>query len=113
MHRYKVRPGYGSDKLLIEFNYDPTEKLHADLNAVLKGAGLIHHSIKDYFMIPRYKTPTGPFELDHDEWDFIWIHAEENQDAIHYIDQLLQRSGLFQKEEVDFKQYEKIDEKVE
>lgn len=111
MHSYKVRPGYGSGKLLIEFHSDSSEeKLVADLNAVLKAAGLIYHSIKDYFLIRRFKTPTGPFEVDYDEWGFVWVFADENQDAIHFIDQLLQKSGLFQKEDVDYKQYEKVDE---
>lgn len=77
MHSYKVRPGYGSKKLLIEFIADSSEKkLVADLNTVLKSAGLINHSIKYYFIAPHYKTPTGPFELRYDEWGFVWIHAD-------------------------------------
>lgn len=114
MHGYKVRPGYGSDKLLIEFGSDSSDKKFiANLNAVLKRAGLIHHSIKDWFLTPRFRTPTGPFDIDYDEWGFVWIFADENQEAIHYIDDLLQKSGLFQKEEVDYKQYEKTNEKAD
>jgi len=108
MHGYKVRPGYESNNLLIEFIPDSSEeKLIADLNAVLKEAGLTYRSIKDWFLIPRYKTPTGPFEVDYDEWGFVWILADENQAAIHLLDKVLQKSGLFHKEDVDYKQYEK------
>ena len=37
MHKYKVRPGYQSRKLLIEFAGDETQ-VFADLMATLKGA---------------------------------------------------------------------------
>lgn len=109
MHSYKVRPGYGSDKLLIEFSSDSSDnKFVADLRTVLRGAGLVSHSKEDHIFnfIAHFESPVGPFDIDNDEWGYVWIYADANQDAIHFMDHLLQRSGLFKKEEVDYKEYE-------
>ncbi len=108
MHKYKVRPGYGSDKLLIEFGMVGTDKQFASaLHSVLKSNDVKAGKREDFIFLERANmtSPAGPFRLEGDEWHFVWIHAQDNQDAIHFMDRILQESGLFEKEEVDFNEY--------
>ena len=110
-HTYKVRPGYGSDKLLIEFGADSSdERFVSDLRSVLAEHDLIPKSKEDLVFKYRftYDSPSGPFELDDDEWGSLWVHADDNQDAIHYVDRILGESGRFQKEEVNYEDYKKL-----
>ncbi len=52
-----------------------------------------------------FDSPFGPFELDDDGW-IVFAHAEENQAAIHFLDQPFRSSGLFQREGVDPTEYD-------
>ncbi|MBN2293739.1 MAG: hypothetical protein JXM70_15030 [Pirellulales bacterium] len=108
MYRYRIRPGYGSDKLLVEFMHDSSCKDFTDaLLSVFSTNGVKAKHKRDlvFLYIVIMDSPVGEFELDYDEWDSIWVHAEDNQDAIIFIDRILAESALFQKEEVDFKDY--------
>ena len=115
MFRYKVRPGCHSDKLLIEFCDDCHDEAFTE--TVLQ----VLRSIPDFQM----KEPeneawkwdfdsttydiSGEFgrcELNADSWGCMFILADENQTVIKYFDKKFQESGLFVKEEVDFKDYE-------
>ena len=107
-HTYKVRPGYRSKKLLIEFGPDSSdERFVSDLRSVFAEHNLIPKSKEDliFMSIATFDSPCGPFEVDHDEWSIVFVHAEENQDAIQYVDRILSESGRFQKEEVDYEDY--------
>lgn len=108
MYHYRVRPGYGSDKLLVEFMNDSTDEAFvAALRAVLSSNSV--RSIQKNDLIFLHQTvmdsPAGSFEIDHDEWCMIWVHANDNQDAIHFVDGILTASGMFQKDAVDFTKY--------
>ncbi len=108
MHKYKVRPGYGSSKLLIEFGPDASDQQFADdLCSVLKKNGFIMFSASNriFHSIAEFNSPKGSLSIDADEWGFVWGHAEDDQPVIHYVDTLLQKSGLFEKDEVDFRDY--------
>ena len=39
----------------------------------------------------------------------VWVCADQNQDAIHFVDRILSESGKFEKDEVDFKEYAQQD----
>ena len=107
-HPYKVRPGYRSEKLLIEFGPDSSdERFVSDLRSVLAAHGLIPKSEQDlvFMFIRTFDSPGGVFELTCDEWSMVWVQAEENQDAIMYVDRILSESGRFQKESVRFEDY--------
>ncbi len=108
MHKYKVRPGYGSSKLLIEFEPDASDRQFADdLCGVFKQNGFILVSTSDLMFLStaEFNSPKGSLSIATDEWGFVWGHAEDDQPVIHYVDTLLQKSGLFEKEEVDFRDY--------
>ena len=110
MYKYRVRPGYGSTKLLIEFMSDSSDEAFvAALRSVFSASGVRAQTKEDLVFLFRtvMQSPVGSFELDHDEWSMVWVHADENQDVIPYLDRILTASGQFQKEEVDFAQYEK------
>jgi hypothetical protein len=110
MYRYRVRPGYGSKKLLVEFMSDSSDEgFLAALRSVFSANGI--RATGEEAQLFRFRTimdsPAGSFELDHDEWSMVWVHADENQNVIPYLDCILTASGQFQKEEVDFAQYAK------
>ena len=107
MHSYRVRPGYGSDKLLIEFGPsfgDP--QFWADLKSVFLRQGFkpgkSGHYVVGVFTI--LDSPAGLFKLEDDGWAG-FIVADKNQAAVHYLDQVFQSSSLFRKEEVDYSEY--------
>ena len=107
-HTYKVRPGYRSEKLLIEFGPDSSDKRFvSDLRSVLAENGLKRTRKQDLVLAfnDTYDSPCGPFDLYSDEWGFVSVGADENQDAIHCVDHILSESGRFRKEEVNYEDY--------
>ena len=50
----------------------------------------------------------GDFLFSKDVWDFAFILADNNQSCIKLIDEMLNNSSLFKKEEVDFEKYKNI-----
>ena len=110
MYRYRVRPGYGTTKLLIEFMSDSSDEAFvAALRSAFSANGIKAKTKEQSLFCFQtvMDSPGGSFEVDHDEWSMIWVHADENQNVIPYLDRILTASGEFQKEEVDFSQYEK------
>ena len=111
MFKYRVRPGYGCKKLLVEFMPDSSnESFLAALRSVFAANSIKRKSKEDLVFLFRtvMESPAGFFVLDHDEWGMVWIHAEANQPVIPYLDRILAASGQFQKEEVEYAQYERI-----
>jgi hypothetical protein len=107
MHSYRVRPGYGSDKLLIEFGPSFGDaQFFADLKTVFLQQGFrpgkSGHYVVGEFTV--FDSPAGPFQLE-DDGGAGFIVADKNQAAIHYLDQIFQSSGLFMKEEVNYSKY--------
>jgi len=106
--RYRVRPGYGSPDLLIEFLADADDRVFLDeLFAVLAAGGARHRGHEDLVLlaIVHLRAPFGRFTLEVDDWNSLWIHAEADQAAIAAIDGLLQASPAFEKQDVDFAEY--------
>ncbi len=105
-YKYHLRPGYGSDKLLLEFilNNSYTE-FGKDLFETLKDINPKVDTIEDLWMndevLLNVSSDKGSFLLSKDIWDFAFIMADENQSAIKTIDSILNDSNLFDKEEVD------------
>jgi hypothetical protein len=99
MHRYRVRPGYHGGGLLIEFEADSSdERFVSDLHRAFSQAGLVPEavSIDTLLAVAHFDSPAGPFGVEHDEWCNVFIHADSNPLAIHYVDGLLWESGLMQ-----------------
>lgn len=108
MHRYKVRPGYGSQKLLSEFGTDTSDEvLWDDIVGVLKDAGARPVGTADLIVdiCVAFECDAGRFEMHHDEWGFFWCHADSHQEAIAFVDSALARSDDFTKIEVDPSEY--------
>ncbi len=107
-HSYMVRPGYRSKEFLIEFGpYSFEEPFASDLRAVFAENDLVPSSKRDliFSFDVTFDSPSGPFELVNDEWSFVFIFATESQDAIHYVDRILEQSGRFQKQDVNYEDY--------
>ncbi len=47
----------------------------------------------------------GEFFISKSIWGFAFIMAKENQSCILFIDSILSKSNLFEREEVDFETY--------
>ena len=110
---YRLRPGYGSDKLLLEFILGSSDtEFIKDLLTALKDISPVIDSVADLWMndevLFSMSSTQGAFLLSKDIWDFAFITAEENQSCLKLIDSILSNNSLFEKEEVDFKNYENL-----
>ncbi|GGH69712.1 hypothetical protein HNQ91_002865 [Filimonas zeae] len=109
-YKYRLRPAYGSDKLLLEFSIDkPDGKFEKALFSALESIHPVIEDIADLWMndevLLTVATDRGSFLYSKDIWGFAFIMAEENQDCILKIDAILNTSSFFQKEEVDYGMY--------
>ena len=112
-YKYHLRPGYGSDKLLLQFFIDDNDvSFNNDLLATLQAINPKIDSIEDFWMNDEIvfciSSSCMNFYLSKDIWGFAFIMAENNQLAIKIIDEILSRSDLFEKEEVDFDDYKDV-----
>lgn len=112
-YKYHLRPGYGSNKLLIEFILKKLEKEFAkDLFETLKDINPKVNIVEDLWMndeiLLHISSDKGSFLLSKDSWGFAFIIAEENQFVIEFIDNILNYSSMFEKEEVDFENYRNL-----
>jgi hypothetical protein len=114
-YKYHLRPGYGSKQLLLQFFPDIADTVfEKDLFSALQE---IHPSVQDvqYLWMNDEVVLTvccdkGEFQYSKDVWGFAFIMAEENQDCVLAIDELLKLDNLFFKEDVDFEQYKMFGE---
>lgn len=102
-YKYYYRPGYGSDKLLIEFFEGAEDELFfkylfeaiADLQPVVK-------HIEDLWMNDEYvltvESEMGEFIYSKDIWGLAFIMGENNQQVIDKIDELLSVNPKFGRE---------------
>jgi hypothetical protein len=112
-YKYHLRPGYGSDKLLLEFILDSSDtEFGRDLLTTLKDLNPKVDSVEDLWMndevLLNVSSDEGGFLLSKDVWDFAFIMAENNQSCIKLIDEILNNTGLFKKEDVDFENYKSL-----
>ena len=110
---YHLRPGYGSDKLLLQFFLDGDDvAFNNDLLATLQDINPKIDLVEDLWMndevVFHISSKHETFYLSKDIWGFAFIMAENNQLAIKIIDEILSRSDLFEKEEVDFDNYRDV-----
>jgi len=106
---YRVRPGYGSKRLLIEFSDSPDNKDFSEaLKNLFKACEIETVKKEKSFDDVLYSLASnyGFFEMSVDSWGGVFIHADDNQVVIGYLDKQLTGSGVFKKEVVDFSQYE-------
>lgn len=113
--RIRIRPGYGSQLLLVEFCGDHRADEFPDVCNILRLALQAEDVSSDAREVERalatdcysssWRYRRGSYLVDDDTWG-LWIHCEENnRQVIGDIEQALLQSGLFVKEEVDFNDY--------
>lgn len=109
-YKYKLRPGYKSKALLIEF-FSGVEKdvFEMDINLALSEIEPEMIKAEDLWMNDEvlyfYNSKIGTYTLSKDNWNNAFITSEENQNGIIAIEQLLMKSQKFEKIEVDFDEY--------
>ena len=110
-HPYKLRPGYGSGELLIEFDSVVDDRHFVyDLCRVLQQGGFVvtrkSADFSDCWFI-CFSSPYGALDICRDEWGGVFGHGRvvSDQSALRCADRLLQRSGLFERVKVDYAEY--------
>jgi hypothetical protein len=109
-YKYHYRPVYGSDSLLIEFLYGvKNDTFGADLFEALKEINPQIVGLEDLWMndeiLYSVDSDLGQFTLSKDIWDLVFLMADDNQNCVHYINNLLLNDNRFEKIEVDFNNY--------
>ena len=116
MEKFRVRPAYKSEELLVEFWGDHRgssfpniqEILARELNAKpAKRPGIdtaaVAMATDEHISFWQYEN--GEYELDDDIWAY-FIHAPVNNvQIISDIERALVASGCFTKEQADFSEY--------
>lgn len=113
--RFKIRPGYGSKLLLVEFcgdhRSDAFPHVAAILQAALQAEALpatsdeVDRALATDCHTGSWRYAKGRYLIDDDTWG-LWIHCEENnREVVGDIEQALLACGLFIKDEVDFDGY--------
>ncbi|WP_018343618.1 hypothetical protein [Cytophaga aurantiaca] len=112
-YKYYLRPGYGSEKLLIEFISGVEEETFMlDLFDALKHIKAELVDLNDLWMndevLYSMRSALGEFTLFKDIWNLAFIMADHNQDCISKINELLVADKRFEKIEVNFDDYKTI-----
>jgi hypothetical protein len=109
-YKYHFRPGYNSEKLIIEiFDVVDGKKFGKDFLAAIKE--ISPKVVKDDenwdFDSASYDlyTDLGKAILSMDAYDLVFIEADDNQNCLIKIDSILQNDERFEKVEVDSKNY--------
>lgn len=110
MYSYRFRPGYGSNKFLIEFIKGVEENTFlSNLIEALSQIEPVIDSSKNLWMndevLFNINSSKGKFILSKDVWNCAFIMAEENQKCLKIIDEILNKNKLFIKEDVNFSEY--------
>lgn len=110
-YNYHYRPGYKSKELLIEiFSGVEDENFMSDLFQAISKLSIRIDDIQDLWMNDEIlliiESNMGSFILSKDIWGLCFIMSENNQKCISEINKLLEQDIRFQKNEVDFKNYQ-------
>lgn len=110
-YSYKLRPGYGSKELLLDFNTNESpDQLQQELHALIEKAGFVLTDANDLWindeLLFNYTSKNGVITFSRDVWDMFFIMGKDNQTDILLLDKLLCENPLFEKTEVDFSAYE-------
>jgi hypothetical protein len=124
MHRYKLRPGYGSKELLLEFGFlDDYHPFADDLFYAMQQGGFVAAKGWNMFGFLGGKCTAadltfcstvffhsrhGALSISMDEWDGIFGFGvgKNGQSALIHADRSLRASGRFEALAVDFAEYE-------
>jgi len=109
-YKYHFRPGYKSQKLLIEiFNGAENENFFTDFFDSIIEINPKVETINDLWMNDEYlvdvNSDIGSFSISKDIWGFAFIMSEENQECLNKINLILLKDQNFQKVEVNFDHY--------
>jgi len=111
MYKYKLRPGYQSKQLLIEFTLNAVDDEF--LECFYQTLEPIHPQqikVTDLWMndevIIVFDVDLGGFDLTIDNWGGVFIMSRENQVVIMKIDELLSSHDGFGKLDVDMDKYQ-------
>ncbi|TSJ46375.1 hypothetical protein [Fluviicola chungangensis] len=111
-YSYKLRPGYGSDELLIELDgKDQPDELQTDLILILEQNGFKLTELKDIWQNDEwsfiFRSQQGVVLLSRDTvWDFFFLMGENNQADILKLDEILSKNPLFEKLNVNNSDYQ-------
>lgn len=109
-YKYHYRPEYGSNRLLIEFITGVENKgFDNDLfDAINEIEPILIEEVELWLndeILYIIKSNLGQFTLSKDIWNFAFIVANDNQDCIFKINNLLLSDNRFEKVEVDFNDF--------
>lgn len=109
-YSYKLRPGYGSDELLLDLNCNGfPDDLQNDLFEIVNQADLKLVGTDDLWMndqlLFNFKSSNGIITITRDIWDLFFIEGANNQKYILKLDIRLSENPLFEKLIVDFSEY--------
>ena len=102
MYTYHFRPGYGSDKFLIEFlEGTDKESFLRDLKITLREINPKIESIEDLWMNDEvwvmFGSDAGDFTFSKDTWGCAFIMSDTNQEGLKKIDHILCKAIFLQK----------------
>ena len=114
---FRVRPGYKTKELLVEFCGDHRSSSYPEIANILQvalNAKPKKHPIFDTAsiglaldeFISLWEYSNGEYELTDDTWAYFVLVPNNSSQVIGDIERALLRSGQFMKEEVDFADYE-------
>jgi hypothetical protein len=109
-YKYRFRPEYNSENLLIEiFSGVENQSFFSDLvNSIMEINPKIGE-ISDLWMNDEYilevQSDIGNFLLSKDIWDLVFIMSENNQECVNRINSILLKDNRFEKVEVNFDDY--------
>ncbi|MCS4240161.1 hypothetical protein M2306_001782 [Myroides gitamensis] len=110
MYKYHFRPGYGSEKLLIEiFIGLEKEEFLSDLLDAIKILKPEVIDFEDLWMNDEISinvnSEMGEFIVSKDTWGFVFLMSENNQECLFLINSILEIAENFEKVEIDFENY--------
>jgi hypothetical protein len=109
-YSYKLRPAYNSEEQLIEFvKTGDADRFIRELLELLANHRITIDGTSDVWMNDEIwihlKSPNGTTTITKDIWDMIFILADDNQEDIKIINQILIDSGDFKKLEINIEDY--------
>ena len=109
-YSYKLRPGYGSDELLLDLNCNGSpDDLEKNLFELIKQADFRIVGTDDLWMndqlLFNFQSANGIVTITRDIWDLFFITGVNNQEDILKLESRLSVNPLFEKLSVDFSEY--------
>lgn len=110
MYSFKVRPGYNSSAMLIDFSLDEADDVFfGTLYGALQGINPSKVDLKGLWVEENVtlqcNSDLGEFEIVSDIYDLVFITANDNQNIIQKIEELLSNHHAFTKQKYDARVY--------